>query len=520
MLKTLAIAAASAVALLAGLGTAVVLTDANGAPHDDRTIFCSEFLVHERASWEPGKVLAKWANANPGEVSRFNAFADGLCAGENPALPSPMVTMHGLALVAVGELALDESESTTTETTEPTTTETTTETDPPPPPPASVFVSPNGSDSNPCSQSSPCLTWNRGYQVANPGEIVSVAAGVYGEQFLAQDASHTSSDDVVFEVEAGTTVARLWFGDDSPAIKPASHVTINAPGLTLNNSFQFRYVSGVRAQDITIAGDVRMGSGSGLYIRGAKDISISGLEIGPICCSADGGQMTVGASGGPNNENITLDRLHVHDIVRVCADWPSGHGPCPDSDDPSAHIDGFQWGSGQGVTITNSRFYNIATQELFFNCLLGGRFSDITLVNNMFANRSGDSTNSVNLSDTCAGQFTGFIRIFHNSVESSLRVRPNGVAASATVEIRGNIVGSMGACQSRYSYSENVAGDASCSADGLTGTASFVSTSDTSPDLHLQAGSLGLGLVTTALAAADMDGDTRTLPADAGADER
>src|SRR6266481_7309001 len=41
------------------------------------------------------------------------------------------------------------------------------------------FVSPSGSDSNPCSQSSPCATPDHAFNLASPGQTVQVAAGTY-----------------------------------------------------------------------------------------------------------------------------------------------------------------------------------------------------------------------------------------------------------------------------------------------------------------------------------------------------
>ena len=45
-------------------------------------------------------------------------------------------------------------------------------------PPASRFVSPGGSDSGSCTAELPCQSLDRAYHVAEPGEIVELAAGV------------------------------------------------------------------------------------------------------------------------------------------------------------------------------------------------------------------------------------------------------------------------------------------------------------------------------------------------------
>ena len=55
---------------------------------------------------------------------------------------------------------------------------------------ADLFVAPNGSDSNNClSSSAPCLTFDHAYHLAQPGQTVLMAAGVYGPQSITVDAS-------------------------------------------------------------------------------------------------------------------------------------------------------------------------------------------------------------------------------------------------------------------------------------------------------------------------------------------
>lgn len=125
------------VVLAAGLAAGMLpSSNAASASVSGRAIFCADFVPLERESWQPGKVLAKWASQNPGERSRWSAYADEICAGvASPASPS-VSTLHGRALVAVGRTALAEDNPpppTTTTTTDTTTTMTTTTTEPPPP---------------------------------------------------------------------------------------------------------------------------------------------------------------------------------------------------------------------------------------------------------------------------------------------------------------------------------------------------------------------------------------------------
>lgn len=104
MLARISILAAVA---LAGLSLALVAGGSTTAL-DDKTTFCTQFVPNEKASWNSGAVLNKWWRANPGEVSRWTAFADGICADQSPASPA-VSTLHGKTLVAAGEMALPET---------------------------------------------------------------------------------------------------------------------------------------------------------------------------------------------------------------------------------------------------------------------------------------------------------------------------------------------------------------------------------------------------------------------------
>ncbi len=67
---------------------------------------------------------------------------------------------------------------------------------------ANLYLSPSGSDSNPCSRTAPCLSLNRAYRVAKPGDVVEVADGTYGNQTINFDSTKTSTTDVVFRAAA------------------------------------------------------------------------------------------------------------------------------------------------------------------------------------------------------------------------------------------------------------------------------------------------------------------------------
>lgn len=69
-------------------------------PDPDRVLFCDEFVP----SIQGNSYYSKWKAANPGELSRWEPYRDGLCNGQSPAPPT-MKTLYGKALVAAGKEA-------------------------------------------------------------------------------------------------------------------------------------------------------------------------------------------------------------------------------------------------------------------------------------------------------------------------------------------------------------------------------------------------------------------------------
>jgi hypothetical protein len=100
--------------------------------------------------------------------------------------------------------------------------------------PASVFLSPRGSDSNPCTKAAPCRSFNRGYHRARPGQVVQAAAGQYGTQTLLYDASkeHAKRNVVIRPAKrARVTIGDLNVGP-TRFVKGATHLTVRGIVLT------------------------------------------------------------------------------------------------------------------------------------------------------------------------------------------------------------------------------------------------------------------------------------------------
>ena len=83
-------------------------------------------------------------------------------------------------------------------------------------------------------------------------------------------------------------------------------------------------------------------------------------------------------------ENITLDRVYVHDITDNCSYYPEpGCNGLPAPNLDLFHVDCLQAYGGDRITIRRSRFFNCATQAIFAGTEGGGTFSNWTIENTM-----------------------------------------------------------------------------------------------------------------------------------------
>jgi chitodextrinase len=196
---------------------------------------------------------------------------------------------------------------------------------PPPAGGASVFMSPSGSDANPCSQAQPCRSVDRAYRVAASGTTVELAAGTYPGGAVNQDSSKSSSSDVVFRPASGAAVTI------SSLDLRAAHIEFR--DLTIS-SLDFLN----EANDITLRNVINRG----MWWVGSSNISIIGGEITCPSCAYHPHMQNAGSTPP---RNILFDGVYFHD-------WHSQAGE---------HVECLQILGGDGITIRNSTFKNCGT---------------------------------------------------------------------------------------------------------------------------------------------------------------
>ncbi|MGD9570366.1 MAG: Ig-like domain-containing protein [Thermoleophilia bacterium] len=321
--------------------------------------------------------------------------------------------------------------------------------EPPPAGVASVFVAPGGSDAAACTAGAPCASLDRAYRVADPGDVVQVAAGSYGSQTIALDATKTSSADVVIRPAAGAAVNLSYLR------VYGRHVEVR--GVTTNGWYLYPGAKDVTLRDVV--------SNEAAFITSADDVSIVGGEIRGVD-SRDGLQVKVASSGYAEPRNLLIDGLFIHDITRVS--------------DPTSHVECVQFTAGVGVTIRNSRFLDCGTQGVFFKEGLGGQIDDVMIENNFFGKLSGYNTL---IFDDGVSRMTAR----YNSFAKAPRLG-SGTGTSA-ITAYGN-AGELASCGSGVTYRYNVWSGAACGTGDLKASPGFVNADGF--DLRLAAGSAAI----------------------------
>lgn len=217
----------------------------------------------------------------------------------------------------------------------------------PSPPTPVYYVSPTGSDAGGCTRRAPCASIARAYVAARGGGQIEMAAGSYPRQQIFRDPARRSGEQTI--------------------VRPASGATVRLAGLVLGASEENNAPSDLVLEGLDVVGasveifeaatnvTLKNVDGPNFYIRGAKNVRVSGGSWGP--CLTDGLTRTCGNSkldaGTPPwvNENVTIENATFHDYRIV-----PGSG---------AHFECLFLLGGKNITVRNSRFTNCEFFDIF-----------------------------------------------------------------------------------------------------------------------------------------------------------
>ena len=238
-----------------------------------------------------------------------------------------------------------------------------------------VFVSPTGSDDGICSRAAPCLTLERAFRQATPGDTVQVADGTYTSgQTLVYDPSKASAKKrVVFAPAPG---AHPVF---TSGIQLAGAQHIEFVGLTLESSrgndfggtaLNRQDPSSPRMTDVVF----RNGKMQSFNIASGKDIAIVNSEIGNYCyCNRFSSNNIFGDSQG-DSQDITISGNVFHDITEGGV---------------TSHAECMFVKAVDGLKITNNRFLNCPGTAIALFDSSTGHARNILIENNFLSCQPG-----------------------------------------------------------------------------------------------------------------------------------
>lgn len=372
-----------------------------------------------------------------------------------------------------------------------------------------LYVSLSGSDSNPCTQSQPCSSFDKAYRTAKPGQTVEIDGGTYGNQTINNDPSKTSSSKVFFRPTAGANVN-------------VGEVVMSGKHAEFQNMFFGSYKTLHTTEDV-IFRNIRAGW---IGIYSSKNVSIIGGEVYPgpnFLTGCTQANPTCNYDPQISNESgiltpptdILFDGVSFHGWLR-----PAG---------TDFHTECMQAGSGVNVTIRNSKFYDCATHDFFIRSwgeVNGARHTlDNWLFENNYFGATTDGYYSLSFGNDLGARPANVI-VRNNSFLQGIIVSGDGTNTRA--KVLGNIIAqqaSWGCSADVYQY--NIY-------EELLGTSGKCGVTDKIiPIQYVDRGSLNLRLAANSAAidfipptsagfsVTDIDGQSRPFgnAIDAGADE-
>jgi parallel beta-helix repeat protein len=200
------------------------------------------------------------------------------------------------------------------------------------------YVTPSGSNSNPCTQTSPCATPDYAFNLASPGDTVQVAAGTYNYGSSAAEFTKSGTAGHYITVTCATR----------GACKIQNSVTGNHTVVVLGGSY-------ITFDGFEVTNTSAAGNNLGLYVT-SSFVNITRNTIHHIetdCGSSGGGGIQIAGSGSSDSglQNITIDSNRIYDI-----NYPGGSPSCGTS---TVQSDGILLESaGTANQVTNNIVYH------------------------------------------------------------------------------------------------------------------------------------------------------------------
>lgn len=412
------------------------------------------------------------------------------------------------------------------------------------------FVAPSGSDRGSCRRASPCKTFDRAYQVAKPGETVSVAGGTYGSTW------HQAGAHAVMRPGKPAGSAPISFVCSGvvtfDATAPNFMIYPGVHSLTFTGGcFRFHIVQiglggyADRVHGITFNG-VKM---DGFECAGCDDLTIRNSEIGPLVACHGKDEIGVGNNGGeitaamrcqptdagsgaywasrPRGNSDVQIEPYIHNGAagvpqNIVLDGTLIHG-MQTKDPLNMHTGGLLIWNANGVVMRNNVFKNNA----IYDVLVDGRATNFVVENNFFGWPVQPLGNGVGAVETPKDwrEFGSKDTVVHRNWLIRYNSFAHGIVIGRNsldnVRVVANILGTYSNCTAGVRFHSNVTIAARpCGVKG-TRRQSFPYVDYKNVNFHLRP-NVALPVPTTTADAnllRDFDRDLRQVPRSAGADE-
>jgi hypothetical protein len=280
-----------------------------------------------------------------------------------------------------------------------------------------LLVSPSGSDANACTQTAPCLTLDRAYRVAKPGQVVDVADGIYPGQAITHHPAKIASADVVIRGSGGdasfTGTLRIY----------ASHIDLRGIAGNRVNVTPNPYPTDTPPTDVTLR-DVEA---KGFDIMSSRDVRVLGGDYGT---TADyGSHVKSCASCKYGSRNILISGVKIHDVVKKT---------------PGAHVDCLHVWNTNGIVIRDSVFANCEHFNILFTWTSShtGKTPDNIIIENNFLECCRSGYYSVLFGDG-HGEVWRNVLMRNNSTTKNFVVGSNSTNSRSNLRFFANIAPSL-----------------------------------------------------------------------------
>lgn len=278
------------------------------------------------------------------------------------------------------------------------------------------------------------------YLSAAPGSVVVIPCGTYDDQQIEGQ----NVGPVTFRALTAhcVTIGGLELGTNNGSSSGNEPSNLTMDGIDVHGTIFGDYDTGPQSTGFVFenakVSDTSNAGGAGLYLYSLKNSTIRNVEVGPICCNADGIDMAIPREGAPSPDGIVLDNVNVHDVYDSCTIMAkalpgvacSGLGFEDPACNQCSHVDGTQWYGGLNSTIENSTFTRInpggnTAQGIFFAQANGGLASNLTLTGNTLG---ATANNDVSISGPGRSWVSGFVNISGNHVDGNIRLYGDSLA--------------------------------------------------------------------------------------------